>query len=140
MRTSTAFSCHQLELPFLERANAKSETLRASVQRLDTSRRYTVSVDMSFIEEAIRELLASRRILIASYAFGYYVEGNRGRRMFENIQVCLCVSQCVLSWHSWKLICGTKKVLLCSKGKCENNKSCPCQFNGYAMLPCGVCM
>ena len=42
---------------------------------------------MSFIEEAIRELLAARRVLIASYAFGYYVEGNQARRMFENMQV-----------------------------------------------------
>ena len=77
----------QLELPFLEKANKKTETLRAEVHRLDSSRRYTVSVDMSFIEEAIRELLAARRILIASYAFGYYVKGKRARRLFENMQV-----------------------------------------------------
>lgn len=82
-------SLSQLEMPFLEKANLKSEKLRASVQKMDTAaRRYTVSVDMSFIEEAIRELLASRRVLIASYPFGYYVNGHRARRFFENIQVC----------------------------------------------------
>ena len=42
---------------------------------------------MSFIEEAVRELLQSRRTLKASYGFGYYIKGNTARRMFENMQV-----------------------------------------------------
>ena len=42
---------------------------------------------MSFIEEAVRELLHSRRTLKASYGFGYYIKGNTARRMFENMQV-----------------------------------------------------
>ena len=43
----------QLELPFLEKANAKTEKLRASLLKTtDSQRRYTVSMDMTFIEEA----------------------------------------------------------------------------------------
>ena len=95
----------QLELPFLEKANAKTEKLRASLLKTtDSQRRYTVSMDMTFIEEAIRELLSSRRILIASYPFGYYVEGGRARRLFENIQVCVYVTSllcdCILLWYN----------------------------------------
>ena len=79
----------QLEQPFLEKANSKTEELRASVAKLDSARRYTVSLplDMTFIEEAIRELLAARRVLIASYAYGYLLKGKQAQRMFENMQV-----------------------------------------------------
>lgn len=42
---------------------------------------------MSFIEDAVRELLHSRRTLKASYGFGYYIKGNTARRTFENMQV-----------------------------------------------------
>ena len=45
------------------------------------------TLDMSFIEEAVKELLRARRVLQASYAFGYYVKGNTPRRYFENLQV-----------------------------------------------------
>ena len=45
------------------------------------------SLDLSFIKEAVRELLHSRRTLKASYGFGYYIRGNTARRMFENMQV-----------------------------------------------------
>lgn len=63
--------------------------LQISVSALDSARRSSVSepLDMSFIEEAVRELLAARRVLLASYAFGYYVEGRTARREFENMQV-----------------------------------------------------
>ena len=83
----------QLEQPFLEKANSKTEELRASVAKLDSTRRYTVSLplDMTFIEEAIRELLAARRVLIASYAYGYLLKGKQAQRMFENMQVDACM-------------------------------------------------
>ena len=96
----------QLEQPFLEKANRKTEALRASVSRHDSSHRYTISLplDMSFIEEAIRELLAARRVLIASYAFGYSVRGRHAQRTFEKIQVCLC-------GISTSVVFGKKKVI-----------------------------
>ena len=42
---------------------------------------------MVFIEEAVNELLKDRRVLRASYGFGYFIQGYTARRQFENMQV-----------------------------------------------------
>ena len=60
---------------------------------------------MSFIEDAVRELLHSRRTLKASYGFGYYIQGNTARRIFENMQVLSLPPSSLLSLpHSSPLI------------------------------------
>lgn len=62
------------------------------------------SLDMSFIEDAVRELLHSRRTLKASYGFGYYIQGNTARRIFENMQVLSPPSSLLPLPHSSPLI------------------------------------
>ena len=47
------------------------------------------TVDLAFIENAVKELLMCRRVLRASYTFAFYVEGNTARRYFENVQAAL---------------------------------------------------
>ena len=42
---------------------------------------------MSFIEEAVKELLKDRRVLRASYGFGYFIQSKVAQRQFENMQV-----------------------------------------------------
>ena len=79
----------QLEQPFLQKAHHKMVKLLKSVAALDGVERGRASdsLDLSFIEEAVRELLAARRVLIASYPFSYYIQGSTARRAFENMQV-----------------------------------------------------
>ena len=45
---------------------------------------------MSFIEEAVKELLKDRRVLRASYGFGYFIQSKVAQRQFENMQVSTC--------------------------------------------------
>ena len=42
---------------------------------------------MAFIEEAVKELLKDRRVLRASYGFGYFIQSKVAQRQFENMQV-----------------------------------------------------
>ncbi len=56
------------------------ELLAASVRGLE------VSDDMTFIEEAVRELLHCRRVLQASYPYSYYLKTPYQRRSFEGLQ------------------------------------------------------
>ena len=44
-------------------------------------------VDMSFIKGAVRELLRCRRVLKASYCYGYYLQGLLSTKKFEYMQV-----------------------------------------------------
>lgn len=91
MSSCQPFLSFQLELPFLRKAHHKMAALRRSI--VDTDRRATISgpLDLTFIEEAVRELLAARRVLIASYGFGYYLKGRNLVYRFENDQVHVCV-------------------------------------------------
>ena len=56
------------------------QLLAASVRGLE------VSDDMSFIEEAVKELLHCRRVLQASYPHAYYLKTPYQRRSFEGLQ------------------------------------------------------
>lgn len=92
----------QLEEPFLDKARHKMEQLAFSVQSLETTgsnlprSRGSSSLSlgakvgpefMTFIEEAVKELLKDRRILRASYGFGYFIQSRVAQRQFENMQV-----------------------------------------------------
>lgn len=67
-----------LEEPFLDKARDKMQLLANSVRGLEGE-------DMSFIEEAVRELLKCRRVLQATYPFAYYLSTKK-RREFERMQ------------------------------------------------------
>ena len=62
------------------------------------------NVDTSFIEDAVHELLNARRVLRASYPYGYYLTGNKDKKaIFESMQVsvvtCLRYDQsCFISF------------------------------------------
>ena len=47
------------------------------------------SVDLSFIREAVQELLKCRRVLKATYCYGYYLTGLVSKKQFEHMQVCV---------------------------------------------------
>ena len=48
-------------------------------------------VDTAFIENAVHELLNARRVLRASYAYGYFLTGNKDKKaIFESMQARLC--------------------------------------------------
>lgn len=42
---------------------------------------------LSFIEDAVKELLKDRRVLRSSYGFGYFIHSKVAQRQFENMQV-----------------------------------------------------
>ncbi len=98
------FGFSQLEEPFLGKAHHKMELLAASVQSLEQTASMprnranssaTLGVRMStefmaFIEEAVKELLKDRRVLRASYGFGYFIQSKVAQRQFENMQVGTC--------------------------------------------------
>jgi ankyrin repeat/IBR domain-containing protein 1 len=45
-------------------------------------------VDTKFVEEAVRELLKARRVLKASYAYGFFLVGSKEKKtIFEFMQV-----------------------------------------------------
>lgn len=45
------------------------------------------NTDTSFIEDAVHELLNARRILRTSYAYGFYLTGNKDKKViFESLQ------------------------------------------------------
>lgn len=44
-------------------------------------------LDLSFIQEAVEELLRCRRVLKATYAYGYYLTGIVSKKQFEHMQV-----------------------------------------------------
>ena len=44
-------------------------------------------VDLSFIKDAVRELLRCRRVLKATYCYGYYLQGLLSTKQFEYMQV-----------------------------------------------------
>lgn len=45
------------------------------------------AVDLSFIREAVKELLKCRRVLKATYCCGYYITGLVSKKQFEHMQV-----------------------------------------------------
>ena len=57
--------------------------LAQSVQHLESGQ----EVDLSFIHEAVEELLKCRRVLKATYAYGYYLTGIISTKQFEHMQV-----------------------------------------------------
>lgn len=70
--------------------------LATSIQRMECSpmrdgsqRHASVStrIDLSFIEDAVLELLKCRRILKATYCYGYYLTGIVSKKQFEHMQV-----------------------------------------------------
>ena len=59
------------------------------------------NADTSFIEDAVHGLLNSRRVLRASYAYGFFLTGNKDKRViFESMQASVkaifnCVSKAI---------------------------------------------
>ena len=45
------------------------------------------AVDLSFIRDAVKELLKCRRVLKATYCYGYYITGLVSKKQFEHMQV-----------------------------------------------------
>lgn len=51
------------------------------------------SISLSFLEEAIYELLRARRILCGAYVYGFYLEDNGyNKTIFEYLQVSLLLN------------------------------------------------
>lgn len=47
----------------------------------------TRQLDLSFIQDAVQELLKCRRVLKATYPYGYYLTGIVSKKQFEHMQV-----------------------------------------------------
>uniref|UniRef100_A0A8C4Q4E0 RBR-type E3 ubiquitin transferase n=1 Tax=Eptatretus burgeri TaxID=7764 RepID=A0A8C4Q4E0_EPTBU len=80
----TRFKNHEnnfkLEQPLLHSAKAKMEILRCA---LNTAQK----VDTTFIEDAVMELLRTRRVLRGSYGYGFFLEPNSTQKeIFEMMQ------------------------------------------------------
>ncbi|XP_031559595.1 ankyrin repeat and IBR domain-containing protein 1-like [Actinia tenebrosa] len=74
----------KLEEPLLGAAKEKMTALAMSALENDTS---LDGVDTSFVEDAVRELLKARRVLKASYAYGYFLDGSKEKKtIFEFMQ------------------------------------------------------
>lgn len=46
-------------------------------------------LDLSFIQDAVQELLKCRRVLKATYCYGYYLTGIISKKQFEHMQVSI---------------------------------------------------
>ena len=63
------------------------------------------NADTSFIEDAVHGLLNSRRVLRASYAYGFFLTGNKDKRLiFESMQASVkaifnCVCKVIRDVH-----------------------------------------
>ncbi|XP_063695065.1 ankyrin repeat and IBR domain-containing protein 1-like isoform X8 [Bolinopsis microptera] len=72
---------HRLEEPLLSTAKMKMIAM-AAVAEGDPG-----ALDTSFIEDSVKELLKARRVLRASYPYGYYLQDGMHRKMlFEAMQ------------------------------------------------------
>lgn len=80
----------------MDKAQEKMIELAQSVRHLEFSnvseaQRSSFSgsmhLDLSFIQEAVVELLKGRRVLKATYAYGYYLTGLISKKQFEHMQV-----------------------------------------------------
>ncbi|GFT96564.1 ankyrin repeat and IBR domain-containing protein 1 [Nephila pilipes] len=73
---------YKFEEPFIKTIQDKMNILTAA---MDTAT--AESVNMSFLEDAIYELLRARRILCGSYVYGFYLEDNGyNKTIFEYLQ------------------------------------------------------
>lgn len=85
----------------MDKAQEKMIELAHSIQHLESrglegaesqSRHGSVSVgrgrrlDLTFIQDAVQELLKCRRVLKASYCYGYYLTGIISKKQFEHMQ------------------------------------------------------
>lgn len=86
--------------------------LAESIQHLESSslaeeglspQRSAISstLDLSFIQEAVDELLRCRRVLKATYAYGYYLTGIVSKKQFEHMQVCTVVILVTIKHCYW---------------------------------------
>ncbi len=46
-------------------------------------------LDLTFIQDAVQELLKCRRVLKATYCYGYYLNGIISKKQFEHMQVSI---------------------------------------------------
>ena len=70
--------------------------LAASIQCLESGSDSSAQVaaesrqlDLSFIHDAVQELLKCRQVLKATYCFGYYLSGIISKKQFEHMQVVI---------------------------------------------------
>ncbi|XP_054711408.1 ankyrin repeat and IBR domain-containing protein 1-like [Uloborus diversus] len=76
------YFCWYFEEPFAKSIPDKVTALTATLSSFSTC-----SFDMSFLEEAMYELLRSRRILCGAYVYGFYLEDNGyNKTIFEYLQ------------------------------------------------------
>lgn len=87
---------YDLEVPFLDGAQQKMVELAASIQCLESGSDSSAQViagsrqlDLSFIHDAVQELLKCRQVLKATYCFGYYLTGIISKKQFEHMQGAL---------------------------------------------------
>ncbi|XP_048579770.1 ankyrin repeat and IBR domain-containing protein 1 isoform X2 [Nematostella vectensis] len=80
---------YKIEEPLLGAAKEKMKALAESAVETGAFEPVTSleEVDTKFVEDAVRELLKSRLVLKASYAYGHFLTGNREKKtIFELIQ------------------------------------------------------
>ena len=56
----------------------------------------------------MHKLLNARRVLRASYPYGYFLTGNKDKKaIFESMQVINCVSKVrdLCGWRAWRFYC-----------------------------------
>lgn len=76
---------YKFEEPLLSTAKDKMSAL--AVAAMETAATSVENADTSFIEDAVHGLLNSRRVLRASYAYGFFLTGNKDKRViFESMQ------------------------------------------------------
>ncbi|CAH3191983.1 unnamed protein product [Porites evermanni] len=74
---------YKFEEPLL--GTAKDKMTALAMAAIETAS--ADNVDTSFIEDAVHELLNARRVLRASYPYGYYLTGNKDKKaIFESMQ------------------------------------------------------
>ncbi|XP_078345058.1 ankyrin repeat and IBR domain-containing protein 1-like [Oculina patagonica] len=76
---------YKFEEPLLSTAKDKMTAL--ALAAMETAATSAENADTAFIEDAVHELLNARRVLRASYAYGYYLTGNKDKKaIFESMQ------------------------------------------------------
>lgn len=76
---------YKFEEPLLSTAKDKMTAL--ALAAMETAATSAENADTSFIKDAVHELLNARRVLRASYPYGFYLAGNKDKKaIFESMQ------------------------------------------------------
>lgn len=68
-----------------EHAREMEPKIKLTVQKLNSEKHYPIA-ELDFLEEALEEVIRCRKVLKWTYAYGYYLDKDEEKPLFEDAQ------------------------------------------------------